>query len=222
MSTISIVLCTYNDSHFLKNAIPSCIQQNINAEIILVDDCSIVPLNQEVQQLINQHSIKYIRKDKNAGLAAARNTGIAAATSDLIIPLDADDHFYPNVLGTLVREIHDADVVCGNVTDSGITHYPTISRVPVLTKEHFLQDNPLYCSSLFRKSMWEAVGGYNEKYHTSYEDWNFWAKAFAAGFRLKYVNMTVYHHESRADGMLRLLHPEREKYVKIATEGVFE
>jgi glycosyltransferase involved in cell wall biosynthesis len=181
-----------------------------------------MPLDHGVIKLISQHDIHYILKNKNAGLAAARNTGIAVAKADLVIPLDADDHFYPNVLGTLVREIHDSDVVCGNVTDSGLTHYPTISKVPTLTKDHFLQDNPLYCSSLFRRKVWEDVGGYNEKYHTSYEDWNFWAKAFAYGHRFKYINMTVYHHESRADGMLRRIHPERAKYVKIATEGVFD
>jgi glycosyltransferase involved in cell wall biosynthesis len=221
MPAISIILCTYNDSHFLRKAIPSCLHQGVDTEMILVDDCSTRPLDEEVKRLISAHGINYIKKAQNAGLAAARNTGIAAAKADLIIPMDADDHFYPNVLGTLVREIHDADVVCGNVTDSGLTHYPTISRVPALTKEHFLQDNPLYCSSLFRKKVWEDVGGYNDKHHTSYEDWNFWAKAFAKGFRLKYVNMTVYHHESRPDGMLRRMHAEREKFVKIATEGVF-
>lgn len=221
MYNVSIILCTYNDSHFLNKAIPSCANQDAHVEMILVDDCSTSPLDPNVQRLISRHGINYIKKPKNAGLAAARNTGIAAATSDLIIPLDADDHFYPNVLGTLVREIHDADVVCGNVTDSGITHYPTISRVPALTKEHFLQDNPLYCSSLFRKKVWEAVGGYNDKHHTSYEDWNFWAKAFVKGFKFKYANLTVYHHESRPDGMLRRMHAERDKFIKMTLDGVF-
>jgi hypothetical protein len=55
-----------------------------------------------------------------------------------------------------------------------------------------------------------------------YEDWNFWAKAFKAGFRFKYAPLTVYEHRSRPDSMLRHLHDERARFVRIATEPLLE
>jgi glycosyltransferase involved in cell wall biosynthesis len=41
----------------------------------------------------------------NAGLSAARNTGIAAATGDYIMFVDSDDYLQPNVLGALMTQV---------------------------------------------------------------------------------------------------------------------
>ena len=216
---VSIIMCTFNDSHFLPKAISSCLEQDIDKELILVDDASTKPLDPTVQLMIGQFNIKYIKHTTNQGLSAARNTGIAAAKNKWVIPLDADDWFYPNTIKTLLDNGSDADVLCGNCTDGGVW-VPGISTG--LSKEKFMKDNQLVCSSLFRKKMWEDIGGYMVRKGPHYEDWNFWARGYAAGFRFKYVNCTVYNHTSRADSMLRILHPNREYYVKVATEGVFK
>lgn len=213
---ISIIVCTFNDSHFLKKCLPSCFQQNVEKEVILVDDASSAPLDPWVANAIKTENIKYIRQEQNKGLATARNTGIAHSKYDLVIPMDADDYFYPNVLEQMLGAMtDDVDVVYGNVTDSNIIHYPIKEQ---LTKEHFLQNNPLFCSSLFRKKLWEHTGGYPEQYHVSYEDWYLWCKAFKCGFKFKYIPLTVYEHANRHDSMLKQLHPNRAKYVEIATQ----
>lgn len=216
---VSIIICTYNDSHFLPKALNSCFEQQVDKEIIVVDDCSSVPMNDSALELIKSHGVKVIRHSKNQGLGTARNTGMGAAIHPWIIPLDADDWFYPEALKTLLSSSAETDIVCGNCTDNGIW-VPGISSG--LSKEKFVQDNQLICSSLFRKSVWEGVGGYMTHPTPSYEDWNFWAKAYAKGHRFKYINFTVYHHTSRPDGMLRVLHPNRSFYVELATKGVFE
>ena len=217
--SISIVLCSYNDSHFLPKALASCLEQQVEKEIIIVDDHSTVPMIGDVLKIIQDNGIKVIRHETNQGLGSARNTGIAAAKYPWVIPLDADDWFYPNALRTLLDASADTDIVCGNCTDNGVW-VPGISTG--LSKEKFIQDNPMICSSLFRKSVCEGVGGYMTHPTPSYEDWNFWAKAYAKGYRFKYVNFTVYNHTSRPDGMLRLLHPQRDFYRKLAVEGVFK
>jgi len=217
---VSIILCTFNDSHFLPKAINSCLQQNMDKELILVDDCSTKPLIPEVKELIAQHGIKLIRHDKNGGLSASRNTGISQAKHDWVIPLDADDWFYPDTVIRLFNNRDGADIVTGNCTDAGV-YAPAISRVP-LSKEVFKRENPCVCSSLFSKEIWKRAGGYTVREGPHYEDWRFWAMCFAKGARFKYLPISIYHHTSRADSMLRILHPKRDFFVKFATEGVFD
>lgn len=194
--------------------------QNITKEIILVDDCSSKGIVPEVQQLVDAHGIKVIRHSHNQGLSAARNTGIAAAANEYVIPLDADDWFYQDAVKTLFENREDHDVVTGYCTDSGTVYKPGIFHGP-LTKEMFIQNNPIICSSLFKKSIWAKVGGYMVRKGPHYEDWNFWARCFAAGAKFKALDLQVYNHTSREDSMLRVLHPNGDFYRKLATEGVF-
>lgn len=219
---ISVVVPTYNDAHFLPTALESCLAQTIPVEIVLVDDGSTVPLSDEVRRFIEQHRsiVTCVRHAWNCGLSAARNTGIAHARFDLIIPLDADDWFLPGALAPLVSAMtEDVDIVYGNVFDSGRLYEP-VTRP--LQRTDFLEDTPLFCSSLFRKRVWLQAGGYTVRIGPHYEDWNFWAKAFKADCRFRYVPVTVYEHRSRPDSMLRHLHGDRARYVRIATEPLRE
>lgn len=81
---------------------------------------------------------------ENAGLSAARNTGIAVAQGEYIIFVDSDDYLQPNVLRTLMEQIErdNLDVLrfrYQNVRESGeafVPHegmkvdYNDYSRVP--------------------------------------------------------------------------------------------
>ena len=219
---ISVVVPTYNDGQFLPTALASCLAQTIPVEIVLVDDGSTIPLSEEVCRFIAQHRdiVTHVRHAWNCGLSAARNTGIAHARFDLIIPLDADDWFLPGALAPLTSALtDDVDIAYGNVFDSGKLYEPV--KRP-LRRADFLEDTPLFCSSLLRKTVWHAVGGYTVRPGPHYEDWNFWAKAFKAGFRFRYAPITVYEHRSRPDSMLRHLHHERARYVRVATEPLLE
>lgn len=219
---LSVIIPTCNDGHFLRTALDSCLRQTIPLQIVIVDDGSTAPLPDDVIEFIDAHSdiVTVVRHAWNCGLSAARNTGIAHARYDLIIPLDADDWFLPGALAPLVSAMSDdVDVAYGNVFDSGKLYEPV--KRP-LQRADFFVDNPLFCSSIFRRSVWVAAGGYTVRQGPHYEDWNFWAKAFKAGCRFRYVPITVYEHRSRPDGMLRQLHGDRPKYVRIAVEPLIE
>ena len=164
--------------------------------------------------------IRVIRHEQNQGLSASRNTGMSQAKYNLLIPLDADDYFFPNS----VKELHDLfgeeDVLYGNVREgtdnSGGVHQPITQP---LTRNHFTQRNPLFCSSMFRKTTWERAGGYTVRPHAHYEDWNFWAKAFKAGCVFRYVPVLVYNHTYRPNSMVHQLGKEDHKYRRMALEG---
>ncbi|OED49412.1 hypothetical protein AB838_06980 [Rhodobacteraceae bacterium (ex Bugula neritina AB1)] len=61
-----------------------------NLEIIVADDCSTDDIEGAVAAF-NDPRIKLVRREKNGGVAAARNTGVDAATGDLIAFHDSDD-----------------------------------------------------------------------------------------------------------------------------------
>ncbi|HVB37005.1 MAG TPA: glycosyltransferase, partial [Vicinamibacterales bacterium] len=191
-------------------------------EIVLVDDGSTTPWPDEVDRFLARHRdiVTRVTHTRNCGLSAARNTGIAHARFDLVIPLDADDWFLPGSLAPLAAVLSDeVDIAYGDVVDSGKVYTP-VTRP--LRRADFLQDTPLFCSSLFRKTVWQAVNGYTVRSGPHYEDWNFWAKAFKAGFRFHYAPVTVYEHRSRPDSMLRQLHDQRARYVQVATAPLLD
>jgi glycosyltransferase involved in cell wall biosynthesis len=221
---ISIIVCTYNDSHFLPKALNSCLQQNMEKEIIVVDDASTSFINSEAMQIIIDNKIKLIHHVVNKGLSGARNTGISAAKYDYVIPLDADDIFHHNSVKILAQHIDsENDVFYGNIRSIGNINGFEINQIAKpkmypFMRDEILKENPVFCSSIFSKKLWKTIGGYKERKGAHYEDWNFWLRALMAGFKFKYVDVLVYDHTERSDSMLRYLENDKQGYVNIATE----
>ena len=87
---LTVVITTYNHGKYLPKAIQSVLHQDyLNKEIILVDDGS---TDNTKEIIAGYKQIKYIFQ-KNAGLSAARNTGINASKGEYLVFLDADDWF---------------------------------------------------------------------------------------------------------------------------------
>lgn len=94
MAKVSIIIPVYNvDEKLLRHCIESCIAQiEKEIEIILVDDCSPGICGKICDEYAaKDQRIKVIHKEKNEGLAAARNTGVYVATGEWITFLDGDD-----------------------------------------------------------------------------------------------------------------------------------
>ena len=91
-------------------------------------------------------------------------------------------------------------------------------KMQPFTKELLLSENPLFSSSLFKKKVWSTIGGYKVRPVPHYEDWNFWCRAFKAGFKFTYAPIIIYEQTERSDSMLRQIHHNREELNRIATE----
>lgn len=86
--TVAIVIPCYEQKRFLAAAIDSAVNQAVAAnEIIVVDDGS----KEDISELVSAYASVRLIRQENRGLAAARNAGLRAATSDKLIFLDADD-----------------------------------------------------------------------------------------------------------------------------------
>ncbi|MDR3631635.1 MAG: glycosyltransferase family A protein [Desulfocapsaceae bacterium] len=98
---VSVIIPTYNRAQKCKAAVESVLSQSYdNVEIIVVDDGS----NDDTKEIICglDFNIKYIFQC-NAGVSAARNTGLKAASGDYIAFLDSDDVWLPWKLEAQLR-----------------------------------------------------------------------------------------------------------------------
>lgn len=105
---ISIVIPTYKRPHLLPRAIASVLAQDVNDFEVLVVDDEPNPEAAEAVAKIDDQRVRYIAHEQNRGLSAARNTGIAAATSPYITFLDDDDEFMPGRLRLHIKALDEA------------------------------------------------------------------------------------------------------------------
>jgi glycosyltransferase involved in cell wall biosynthesis len=215
---VSIIIPFHNDWIWLPHALGSCLMHDVKTEIIIVDDFS-GPPSSHILKLIDCVADRYIRHDKNKGLAASRNTGIRYCKYDLICWLDADDWLYNNALDYMVNAMDEnTDVVHGNLTeyDDGPIGIPPGRNG--ITKEKLLIDNQIWCTHLERKSLWEKVGGFDEYPYSNYEDFRYNCKTFLSGARYKYIDKLIYRHTARPDSMLSELHLKTKYFKEFATQ----
>ncbi len=93
--TVSVVIPVYNGSHLLQRAVDSTINQYGSMEVLIVDDGSSDGIQQVVKKYAGNPDIRYIRNERNMGVAYARNRGVRLARGEYIAFLDADDWWEP-------------------------------------------------------------------------------------------------------------------------------
>lgn len=93
LPNVSVVVPVYNGAKTLVRALDSIASQNYDrCEVIVVDDGS-TDDTLKVASGYDKIDIRIVRHDVNRGLGAALNTGIRAASHDLVALLDADDEW---------------------------------------------------------------------------------------------------------------------------------
>lgn len=103
---LSVVIPYYH----VENYIEACLEQAARleeCEVLLVDDCGSDGSAAIAQTYCARYPhFRIIKREKNGGLSAARNTGLAQAKGEYVYFLDSDDLPQPGALMELVREAH--------------------------------------------------------------------------------------------------------------------
>lgn len=109
--SVSVVVPSFNYEHFLPDAVMSALgQRDVAVDVIIVDDCSTDESRTVARDLASTDDrITVLEHERNLGLVATINDGIAASRGDLLAVLSADDALAP---GALVRA---ADVFASHV-----------------------------------------------------------------------------------------------------------
>ncbi|MCF7560321.1 glycosyltransferase family 2 protein [Sabulilitoribacter multivorans] len=205
---VSIIVPCYNQAHFLSDALQSVLNQiYVNWECIIVNDGS--PDNTE--QVANEwckkdKRFKYISKN-NGGLSSARNAGIKSCDGEFILPLDSDDiidsKFLEILVPHLVNDNSLAIVSCYTKFFSKKTSNVIHELKPKGDSfRNLLFENNLIATSLYRKSCWEEVGGYDENMKNGFEDWEFWIAITKSGWKYKVVEDFLFFYRKSKKSML--------------------
>lgn len=114
---VSIIVPVYNVSEFLPQCMDSLIRQSYhNIEIIAVNDGS----TDNSLEILNRYAQKFpqikIISQANAGLSAARNTGIDASKGEYLCFVDSDDWMDTDTCQKAIEAVqkNNVDIVCWN------------------------------------------------------------------------------------------------------------
>lgn len=179
---ISVVMPCYNGAAHLNVSIASALGQSFgDIELIVVDDGS-TDGSAAILAGVSDPRIRVLTQ-RNNGVCAARNAGVAIARGEFVAFLDADDSWHPDCLQELHQALADsaaAIAYCGwqNVGLSGPRGEPYVPPdLEGADKLSKLFDNcqwPIH-ACLTRRSAIEAAGAFDKRFKTS-EDYLLWLK----------------------------------------------
>jgi glycosyltransferase involved in cell wall biosynthesis len=202
---VSIVIPCYNQGTMLREALASIKQvRNANLfEVIIVDDgSSEVETNKILTEV--QEAGYCVVSQPNRGLGAARNTGIRLAKGEFILPLDSDNRLRDVYLSEAVSLLEQNPAVGVVYTDAqyfgekgGRWNVPEFDLLPLLRM------NFIDACALYRKSLWEEVGGYDEHMPwMGWEDWDFWLRVASHGGTFVHLSKIGFDYRVRNDSMI--------------------
>lgn len=194
---VSVIIPTYNREKYIKKALYSVFLQSYqDFEIIIVDDGSTDDTKNILEPYLKDPRVFYIYQ-QNQKVSRARNNGIRRARGEYIALLDSDDYWLDNK--KLEKQVNffknNPDYL---LTSGGIVRVAEsgqgISRVLNPQSDGAIRKSMLFSclftpsGAMFRKSIFEKIGGFNETSDVS-EDWEFFLQVGTFG---KFYNFQDY------------------------------
>ncbi len=187
---ITVNILSYNRKSKLRNTLLKVYDQNYkNIEVIVIDNASSDGSPEMVE--IDFPNVILIKMQKNIGIAGW-NEGFKVAKGEFIMTLDDDSYPSENTIVSGINEFCN-DEKLGVVT---FNVYNTNTNT-CETKDFFLQNPYLFhgCGAMFRKSVMDQVGKFNEMIFIYYHELDYSARVYNAGFKIKYLSGSLVYHE---------------------------
>ena len=204
---VSIVVPVYNEEEMISACLESLLAQRYPKElleIIIVDNNS----TDNSSKLIKKYPVKYVFEG-NQGRSAARNTGIAAATGDIIAFTDADCVAGKHWVKSLAGQFNSPKTGCCTGVTKAVRPGNFIGKIINLIEEYRRKEpydtfaekyflDPLFgtCNLACRSEVFKAVGVFDESLEAA-EDLDLIWRVNLAGYHIRHSGTAVVAHKLR-------------------------
>lgn len=201
----SVVIPCYNHGNYILDTIASieAIEDKNLYEVIIINDGSTDGTTDQILREFEKtkpdnYTIVF---QKNQKLPTTRNNGIRMAKGKYILPLDADNKVLPDYIYKSL-EVFNADpkvsVVYANAQLAG--NEEGVRYQMDFNLQALIAYNYIDACAVFKKSMWEELGGYDANMVYGMEDWEFWLHAAFRGHKFHHIDeeLFIYRVEDNA------------------------
>jgi GT2 family glycosyltransferase len=196
---ISIVVCSYNGSRTIRDTMEGIARLTYpNFETIVVNDGS----KDATPEIVSRYDVRLISTE-NRGLSSARNTGMRAATGEIVAYIDDDAYPDPHWLHYLADMFLRTDHV-----GVGGPNLPPPGDGPLAECVACAPGGPVHvlltdtlaehvpgCNMAFRKSALQTIDGFDVRYRVAGDDvdlcWRLQQRGWTIGFSPAAL---VWHH----------------------------
>jgi glycosyltransferase involved in cell wall biosynthesis len=213
---ISIIIPCYNHGQYLGEAIKSveeCADKNLY-EIIIINDGSTDNDTIGVLEKLTVDGYNVVNQ-KNQGLGAARNNGIKLASGEYILPLDSDNKIRPEYIYKSIEILDNHSEVAMVYGDSEFFGEKSgINKAGEFNLQKIMLGNYIDACAVYRKSVWQALGGYDEKMPVmGYEDWDFWLNMAFKNYSFHYIDKVLFDYRVCSQSMVKSINDTNRQTV---------
>jgi len=213
---ISIVTAYYNAGRYFEQTFNSVMNQTFPwFEWIIVNDGSTNKYDVKfLEELCREDSRIKIIHQENGGLSCARNTAIKNSSTDIIIPLDADDLISPQYLEYLFWGLYyNPDAAWCYTCSVGFHAEEYLWKFP-WDAERLKTYNFLNYSAAIRRKDIEEIGGYKVEKWAYFEDWRFWLEMLQKDKKPVHLGGYLFWYRRLKNGMLSTIrnNPEQKTF----------
>ena len=229
---LTAVIVNYDSGRDLEELLVCLLNQTIEIEIIVVDNCS----QDESWRAVLRwgERVKFLRSEENLGFAEAANRGIEASSTPFVAVLNPDTRFEPDYFEKLLnvmRANEKIGMATGKILRFDGRHIDTTGQFRSLAdtpleRGYGKEDRDRYPSgevfsvcgaaALYRKEMLEQVrdenGYFDRRYFMFFEDFDLGWRAERAGWKGYYLKDAVGYHRRGARPLAFLHLPAHLKY----------
>ncbi|HEX5984217.1 MAG TPA: glycosyltransferase family 2 protein [Solirubrobacterales bacterium] len=219
--SIAVVIPSWNSATLLPRCLASLAAQEMELETLVVDNGS----EDGTLTYLEREGVPYVSLPENVGFAAAVNLAASRVSAPMILVLNADTVLEPGAVRAL-EEALAANSALGGVQPRILQleegREPRVSEARVYSVgQRLSRDGRAFedgvgeaqgpeagrpreifgvcgAACLLRRDLFDALGGYDERYFAFYEDVDLNVRARIAGWRFGYVPEAVVWHVGNA------------------------